>query len=332
MEATVNYNLIQEKLEKFIPNTEEYINYWREEFRKIIEGKWIGNYFVSGPMYFYANYWTIEAKGRFINPLIRDVEREKFNWFEEARGFSGFERDDKYHCDIELYKLQKLNKTEDKRIYKTTREYLNKFHHGNLGRPLYNNQCKNVITVETRGCLEKNTEILMFDGAVKKVQDIIIGDKLMGKDGTERNVLSLKKGVSNMYKVESKKFKSIVVNENHTLSVFYKGVKTSCTVNHLLKEQNKKSFTNNYYRYLNGVKIPFKTKELPIDPYYLGLWLADGRSNCTSIKITDIVLKDYIEDFYKKNEFNYSIKEIFPCTRSKLTSYECYNILTLIVI
>jgi len=325
MEATVNYNLIQEKLEKFIPNTEEYINYWREEFRKIIEGKWIGNYFVSGPMYFYANYWTIEAKGRFINPLIRDVEREKFNWFEEARGFSGFERDDKYHCDIELYKLQKLNKTEDKRIYKTTREYLNKFHHGNLGRPLYNNQCKNVITVETRGCLEKNTEILMFDGAVKKVQDIIIGDKLMGKDGTERNVLSLKKGVSNMYKVESKKFKSIVVNENHTLSVFYKGVKTSCTVNHLLKEQNKKSFTNNYYRYLNGVKIPFKTKELPIDPYYLGLWLADGRSNCTSIKTTDIVLKDYIEDFYKKNEFNYSIKEIFPCTRSKLTSYECYN-------
>lgn len=154
---SVNYSLIKEKLQKYIPNTEEYIDYWKEEYRKIIEGIWIGNYFVSGPLFAYANYWTIEAKGDFINPLIRDIERIKFNWYEEARGFSGFEGDDRYHCDNKLRKLQEDIKIgeflscEDKRIYMPVREYLNKFHHGNLGRPLYNNQCKNVLTLEARG-------------------------------------------------------------------------------------------------------------------------------------------------------------------------------------
>lgn len=152
MEATVNYNLIQEKLQKFIPNTEEYVTYWKEEFRKIIEGKWIGNYFVPGPVYFYANYWTIEAKGRFINPLIRDLEREVFNWYEEARGFSGFEKDERFHCDLNIKKQQiKDSNFTDKRVYISVREYINKFHHGNLGRPLYNNQCKNVVVISCRG-------------------------------------------------------------------------------------------------------------------------------------------------------------------------------------
>lgn len=157
MKSLINPNLIFNKLEKFLPKTEEYTTYWREEYRKIIEGIWIGNCFVSGPMYFYANYWTIEAKGVYTNPSIRDVEWLLFYTFEEARGFSGFEGDLEYHCDFNLKELQRTTKHgefithEDKRIYLTPKEYLEKFHKSSLGRPLYNNQCKNIISIGCRG-------------------------------------------------------------------------------------------------------------------------------------------------------------------------------------
>jgi len=159
--STINPNLIKTKLERFLPRTEEYTTYWKEEMRKIIEGIWIGNCFISGPMFAYTNYWTIEAKGVYVNPSIRDVEWEKFHLFEEARGFSGFEDDAEFHCDEAIFKLQnntitgefttREETTSDQRKYLTVKDYINKLHKGNLGRPLYNNQCKNVITIEARG-------------------------------------------------------------------------------------------------------------------------------------------------------------------------------------
>ena len=43
-------------------------------------------------------------------------------------------------------------------------------------------------------CHGINTPILMADESVKLVQDIIPGDRLMGDDGTPRNVLNINKG------------------------------------------------------------------------------------------------------------------------------------------
>ena len=39
-------------------------------------------------------------------------------------------------------------------------------------------------------CLGKGTKVLMFDGTLKKVEDVMVGDRLMGDDSTPRNVLS----------------------------------------------------------------------------------------------------------------------------------------------
>ena len=39
-------------------------------------------------------------------------------------------------------------------------------------------------------CLGKGTKILMYDGTLKNVEDIKVGDRLMGDDSTPRNVLS----------------------------------------------------------------------------------------------------------------------------------------------
>ena len=66
---------------------------------------------------------------------------------------------------------------------------------------------------------------MMHDGTIKLVQDILVGDKLMGDDSTPRNVLSLARGRETMYKVIPTKGDSYTVNESHILSL--KCIKTN---------------------------------------------------------------------------------------------------------
>lgn len=76
------------------------------------------------------------------------------------------------------------------------------------------------VVVASSGCHAKDTDILMFDGTWKKVQDIIVGDKLMGPDSKERNVLCLHRGREQMAKiVPNSNDKPFVVNMSHILSV-----------------------------------------------------------------------------------------------------------------
>ncbi len=44
-----------------------------------------------------------------------------------------------------------------------------------------------------------STKVLMFDGTLKNVEDVAVGDKLMGDDSTPRNVLSITSGKEQMY-------------------------------------------------------------------------------------------------------------------------------------
>lgn len=68
-------------------------------------------------------------------------------------------------------------------------------------------------------CLAKNTPVLMFDGSIRKVQDIVVGDVLMGDDSEPRNVLSLCNGKEMMYKIIQQYGDDYVVNESHILSL-----------------------------------------------------------------------------------------------------------------
>jgi P4 family phage/plasmid primase-like protien len=72
------------------------------------------------------------------------------------------------------------------------------------------------------GCHAIDTDIMMFDGTTKKVQDIVIGDKIMGDNSTERNVLELKHGFSDMYIFEGDNFDSFTVNDEHILCLYHK--------------------------------------------------------------------------------------------------------------
>lgn len=69
----------------------------------------------------------------------------------------------------------------------------------------------------TGKCHAINTEIIMSDGSVKKVQDINVDDHLMGDDSMPRKVLSLARGKDIMFKVTLSNGDNFTVNQEHIL-------------------------------------------------------------------------------------------------------------------
>jgi hypothetical protein len=68
-------------------------------------------------------------------------------------------------------------------------------------------------------CMKKDTPVIMIDGTIKKVQDIKVGELLMGSDSKPRKVLSLGRGKDTMYEVVPVKGDSYTFNSEHVLSL-----------------------------------------------------------------------------------------------------------------
>jgi superfamily II DNA or RNA helicase len=133
-------------------------------------------------------------------------------------------------------------------------------------------------------CLAKNTRVIMFDGTVKYVQDVAVGDLLMGDDSTPRKVLSLAHGRERMYKITSTPSspesipETYTVNESHILSLKHSQSNRviDITVSEYLnstKPKNPRGYSQ--YSLYMGYRVPllFAYSEPDIDPYIVGMWL-----------------------------------------------------------
>lgn len=129
-------------------------------------------------------------------------------------------------------------------------------------------------------CLQKNTPILMYDGSIKLVQDVITGDKVMGDNSNFRNVLSTVVGEEKMYKIISKETtESFGCNQSHILTLKILGHKTI-------------SYSNNRY-----IVKRFRKDILDFyESYYKDLCTAqDAISMIQEDCLLDISLKDYMK-------------------------------------
>ncbi|BDY12665.1 replicative DNA helicase [Hydrogenimonas cancrithermarum] len=153
-------------------------------------------------------------------------------------------------------------------------------------------------------CLGKGTKVLMYDGSLKKVEDVEVGDLLMGDDSTPRRVLSLARGREMMYWVRQNRGIDYRVNESHILSLKRSrnenGHRHGEILNIPLKEYLKKSdkFKSNYKGY--KVAVEFAEKEVPVDPYFLGIWLGDGRGSDVRIATEDPEVVAFLEAYAAK--------------------------------
>jgi len=75
------------------------------------------------------------------------------------------------------------------------------------------------LLVLPTGCHRAGQGILLYDGMVKRVEDIVVGDELMGPDSRSRRVLQLAQGRGPMVEIRPVKGDPWVVNTEHILTV-----------------------------------------------------------------------------------------------------------------
>ena len=133
-------------------------------------------------------------------------------------------------------------------------------------------------------CLGKGTPVLMFDGCVKPVEEIIVGDLVMGPDSRPRKVTGLARGREEMFEVRQLGGEPYVVNRSHILSLQHTtskgrfGEVEGQIVN--LRVEDYLALPPWRRALLKGWKpdvVEFSDRE-PYDLYLLGLWLGDGHS------------------------------------------------------
>lgn len=165
-------------------------------------------------------------------------------------------------------------------------------------------------------CLSVNELVVMYDGSLKKVQDIKVGDLVMGIDSTPRRVLELHRGRAPMYKIHQTYAKDYCVNEGHLVCCIWdRAYKNRKVYINIPVEEIPKHVGYNQrkifgYRVEGGWEL--SEKNLPIDPYWLGLWLGDGVSSTAEIYKPDAEIRSFIEQYAKElgGEYVYNEKTL----------------------
>lgn len=165
------------------------------------------------------------------------------------------------------------------------------------------------------GCHAKGQLILMADGSMKKVEDIEVGDLVMGWKGPQK-VTELKRGRQQMVKIiPNGNRQSWIVNLDHTLSVVLTtnnsntrhitgGYKFGEIVNIKVRDWINLPKTIKIHTKLFTEKIDcWPEKKFLYSPYFLGLLLGDGglsRNGVVSFTSADHQLWNEVEENVNK--------------------------------
>jgi len=169
------------------------------------------------------------------------------------------------------------------------------------------------VLVLPTGCHSKGQGILMYDGKIKKVEDIVIGDKIMGPDSKPRTVLNLHRGSDHMFKIIPTKGQPFTVNGGHILSLTTtnEGKKYKCntvtgtieniSVYDYIKKSKSWKHLRKLYRCGVDFQEPEKEKNLfgeekMLPPRFVGMLLGDGHFGFNlGLTTMDNVLSEYFK-------------------------------------
>ncbi len=160
-------------------------------------------------------------------------------------------------------------------------------------------------------CLGQDTPVVMYDRSVKKVQDIVEGELVLGPDGTPRKVTGVISGIDELYRVSQVNGDSYVVNSEHILSLKKTG--NYDVVNIPVKDYVKLS--NKQKHLLKGYKANIYSSCVSSESddtfYMLGLWLADGTRGqpCYTVADKDVEIIEKIHQYAHDNNYEVTYRE-----------------------
>lgn len=172
----IRQNFLLKEVPIYHPKSNKYKEWWREQKKRCIEGYWAGGRWMPGNLYYYVNFGVIKLNKTasskqkvYGRPFLRDLEWEFFYNWAEAKGFSGFLDDEEFTAayladpkehskltDFEkgMFKIQCPTAFDSKgqmKKYIHPRDYLRKTFDSKVGRPVYENECKDFMMMGSRG-------------------------------------------------------------------------------------------------------------------------------------------------------------------------------------
>jgi len=157
-------------------------------------------------------------------------------------------------------------------------------------------------------CHGKGTKILMYDGSIKNVEDIEVGEFLIGDDSNPRKVLSLGRGKDTIYEIKSKGWDSFTVNSEHILVLRNRKKSSNKPFEISVKDFLQKSKTFQDQSQLIRTSVEFKEKEIKMDPYLMGIWIGDGaRTSPHGVETADQEIVSFLEE--KASEYNLLLRK-----------------------
>jgi hypothetical protein len=162
----------------------------------------------------------------------------------------------------------------------------------------------------------KNNELLYTPNGTIEIGNSKVGDKIYDHTGNLTTVTGVfPQGKIPIYRMSLEDGREIYCCENHIWRVLdrrnNKSVK-NLSIKELLPIYKKSRIHNGYKNKItrnieecffaipNNEAVKYAEKDLPIDPYFLGLWLGDGNSRNLGITTVDAEIKDFIYTYAKE--------------------------------
>ena len=158
-----------------------------------------------------------------------------------------------------------------------------------------------------------NSKILTPKGW-KKFKDIKLYDSVIGYDGKPTKIIAVHPITKQkIYQIKTRDGRTTLCSENHLWEVIHKKHTKVLTTASLMKRYTHKEYDKRDcktrarcdYFVPTTNPIHFPKKNLPIDPYTLGIWLGDGTSRTAGITTPDKEIFDYIPYRVEKKKAKY---------------------------
>ena len=200
-----------------------------------------------------------------------------------------------------------------------------------------------------KACLAYGTQLLRYDGTQVAVEDVKEGDLLLGPDGGSRLATNIVKGNEQLYRIAFGQEEDLVVTPNHILVLHRKHDSYQNVHQGLTPQDHHKRFNEpegadedepserydtvemtaaefaaldeKAQRLFNLFRTPgieYDEQPVPINPYFLGLWLGDvNRKSTTIVNNHELEIRELLAYYAAELDVNFAWHGNLSCAIGK---------------
>jgi Homing endonuclease len=167
-------------------------------------------------------------------------------------------------------------------------------------------------------CHRAGDRIIAGNGKLVRVEDVRVGDTLMGDAGDVKTVISVNQGEGEIFEIKPTRkgdTGSFFVNKDHILTVVdtHTGEVTDISVADYINS----SATYKFHKKLFRAPIDFAPKRTTLDPRWFGMWLGDGSKHCPGITSMDTEIVQYHANYAAKFNLTMTVLSKGPDAKAK---------------